>query len=33
LLEGLMSLRPDLVQELLESCRSVKAKRLFLYFA
>jgi hypothetical protein len=33
LLESLMTLRPELVQELLESCRSVKAKRLFLYFA
>ncbi|HBL17481.1 MAG TPA: hypothetical protein DD417_12255 [Elusimicrobia bacterium] len=33
LLESLTTLRPDLVQELLESCRSVKAKRLFLYFS
>lgn len=33
LIEGLMSLRPQLVQELLEACRSVKAKRLFLYMA
>ncbi|MGH9341026.1 MAG: type IV toxin-antitoxin system AbiEi family antitoxin [Acidobacteriota bacterium] len=32
LLESLTTLRPDLVQELLESCHSVKAKRLFLYF-
>ncbi len=33
LLESLATLRPDLVQEMLESCRSVKAKRLFLYLA
>lgn len=33
LMEGLPSLRPELVQELLESCRSVKAKRLFLFLA
>lgn len=33
LLEGLTTLRPELVQELLEACRSVKAKRLFLYLA
>lgn len=31
--EGLITLRPQLVQELFEACRSVKAKRLFLYFA
>ena len=33
LMEGLTTLRPELVQELLEACRSVKAKRLFLYLA
>ena len=33
LMEGLASLRPVKVQELLDDCKSVKAKRLFLYFA
>jgi len=33
LMEGLASLRPAKVQELLENCKSVKIKRLFLYFA
>lgn len=33
LMEGLATLRPDLVQELLDACRSVKAKRLFLFLA
>lgn len=33
LMGGLATLRPDLVQELLEACRSVKAKRLFLFLA
>jgi len=33
LMEGLTTLRPDLVQELLKECRSVKAKRLFMYLA
>lgn len=33
LFEGLTTLRPKLVEALLLSCRSVKAKRLFLYFA
>ncbi len=33
LMEGLTSLRPELVQQLLEACRSVKAKRLFLFLA
>jgi len=33
LMEGLTTLRPNLVQELLEACRSVKTKRLFMYFA
>lgn len=31
LCEGLTTLRPDVVQTLLESCRSVKAKRFFLW--
>jgi len=30
---GLTTLRPNLVQSLLENCNSVKAKRLFLYLA
>lgn len=33
IMEGLNALKPQQVQELLEQCRSVKAKRLFLYFA
>jgi len=33
LMEGLNNLRPDEVQFLLEACRSVKVKRLFLYMA
>jgi len=33
LMEGLNNLRPDQVQPLLEQCRSVKVKRLFLYLA
>jgi len=33
LMEGLGSLRPAKVQELLENCKSVKIKRLFFYFA
>ena len=33
LMEGLSALRPVKVQELLENCKSLKAKRLFLYFA
>lgn len=33
LMEGLSTLRPQQVQELLEKCKSIKAKRLFLYFA
>lgn len=32
-MEGLTTLRPKLVQELLESCTSLKVKRLFLYLA
>lgn len=33
LMEGLNNLRPDLVQNLLENCTSIKVKRLFLYMA
>lgn len=33
LMTGLANLRPGLVQELLEACRSIKVKRLFLYLA
>ncbi|MBL4941752.1 MAG: type IV toxin-antitoxin system AbiEi family antitoxin [Colwellia sp.] len=33
LMEGLNNLRPATVQKLLESCTSVKVKRLFLYLA
>ena len=33
LLEGLTTLRPKLLQPLLEQCTSVKVKRLFLYMA
>src|SRR3546814_9499669 len=33
LFEGLTTLRPKLAQALLMACRSVKAKRLFLYFS
>lgn len=33
IMENLVTLRPDVVQELLETCRSVKVKRLFLYMA
>jgi hypothetical protein len=32
-MEGLATLRPDLVQTLLEQCKSVKVRRLFLFFA
>ena len=32
-MEGLNNLRPAVVQELLERCKSVKVKRLFLYMA
>jgi hypothetical protein len=31
IMEGLTTLRPNLVQSLLENCNSVKVKRLFLY--
>ncbi len=33
LMEGLSTLRPNVVQELLTNCRSVKVKRLFLWSA
>ncbi|PHS06167.1 MAG: hypothetical protein COA78_14525 [Blastopirellula sp.] len=33
LMEGLNNLRPDSVQQLLEECRSIKVKRLFLFLA
>ena len=33
IMESLTTLRPGLVQELLEKCRSVKAKRLFMHFS
>lgn len=33
LMEDLATLRPDMLQRLLEQCRSVKVKRLFLYLA
>jgi len=33
LMEGLITLRPDVVQELLTACTSVKVKRLFLWSA
>lgn len=32
-MEGLVNLRPKIVQELLEACSSIKVKRLFLYMA
>jgi hypothetical protein len=32
-MESLNNLRPNLVQELLENCQSIKVKRLFLYLA
>lgn len=33
IMEGLMTFRPQLMQNLLENCQSVKVKRLFLYMA
>lgn len=33
IMEGLVGLRPDVLQELLEKCASVKVKRMFLYMA
>jgi hypothetical protein len=32
-MEGLVNLRPVIIQELLEQCKSIKVKRLFLYMA
>ena len=32
-MENLIGLRPDVVQQLLEQCRSIKVKRLFLFLA
>jgi hypothetical protein len=32
-MEGLTTLRPALLQQLLEQCHSIKVKRLFLYMA
>ncbi|AIF81172.1 hypothetical protein I862_03055 [endosymbiont of Acanthamoeba sp. UWC8] len=33
IIEGLTGLRPDILQELLENCSSIKVKRLFMYMA
>ena len=33
IMQNLVSLRPDVVQTLLEQCRSIKVRRLFLYIA
>ncbi|MCL2473328.1 MAG: type IV toxin-antitoxin system AbiEi family antitoxin [Alphaproteobacteria bacterium] len=33
MLEGMNNIRPDIVQELLVKCKSVRVKRLFLYMA
>jgi hypothetical protein len=33
IMEGLSSLRPSVLQKLLEVCKSIKVKRLFLYMA
>ena len=33
IIESLLTLRPALVQKLLEACNSVKVKRLFLYMS
>ena len=33
IMEGLQGLRPKLMQDLLESCSSIKVKRLFLFMA
>jgi hypothetical protein len=33
IMESLMSLRPKIVQTLLENCMQIKVKRLFLYLA
>jgi hypothetical protein len=33
IMEGLTTIRPEIAQELLENCKSVKVKRLFLFLA
>jgi hypothetical protein len=33
IMEGLASLRPQVLRQLLENCRSIKVKRLFMYIA
>lgn len=33
IIEGMTSMRPKVMQDLLEACSSIKVKRLFLYFA
>ena len=33
IIDGLTTLRPKLVQRLLEECKSIKVKRLFLFMA
>ena len=33
IMEGLVNLRPVIIEELLEQCKSIKVKRLFLYMA
>ena len=33
IIEALLTLRPPLVQSLLETCKSLKVKRLFMYMA
>lgn len=33
IMEGLSSLRPNTLQQLLESCKSIRVKRLFMYLA
>ncbi|MBN8647527.1 MAG: type IV toxin-antitoxin system AbiEi family antitoxin [Caulobacterales bacterium] len=33
ILEGMRSMRPNIMQQLLESCQSIKVKRLFLFMA
>jgi hypothetical protein len=32
-MEGLMDMRPKVLQSLLEECKSIKVKRLFLFMA
>ena len=33
IMEGMLTLRPEVVQELLEKCTSIKVKRLFMFFS